>query len=243
MHVLRRLYLGASRRQKKGFGLYGHAGGIKRRGRGPSWVEALKQTDELASTDIPNYLYGAANIYAAFSDYTFYSVNYGLGGFMEANGDKRNDEPYRNPYNSMYLRSKSREYFYRVLGVLGYNQTTNEEQKYLEFMSNMRLGRHAQAEEVLDRISIARSGGLITEYANMVWSVEARTNSAEERLEKLLGKRETNSFYYLAKHLALNKNFKDAKMVLSALIKKADVPMCTSLMRRINEVEAAAGCY
>ena len=71
-----------------------------------NWTDGAQQADVFGAGKDPYLVFGAANFYRFFSDYTYYSIDYTLGGFMYGNAEKRSDEPKKNKYNApfpMYL--------------------------------------------------------------------------------------------------------------------------------------------
>lgn len=207
--------------------------------RSGDWLSGIGALAPLENSTEPLILYGMGNIYKRFSDYTYGSVNYSLGGFMNSNADKRNDEFNRNKNNSMHLLSQSKEFLFRTIYLIS-NQMKSDDWLYLyaQFMAEMRLKRYAQAHVILGRIN-GQASSPISGYANMVYAVETRARNAESHLKPLLGNCELNAFYYASRYLINSNRFSEAKKVLLKITGMASMPMAQELLNKMNEIEEA----
>lgn len=205
------------------------------------WIDGANYADLLAATKDPYVLYGAATFYSLFSDYTYNDVNYKLGGFMYDNASKRSDDLKKNKYNAMALTSKSREYFYKTLKVIGDISTQSETLIYLNFITNMKLGRNAQAFITLNKMRGWKAGNKLLDYAEMVYAEKTDVKKADVRIVRMMDLNVVNSFYYMAKYLARTKDFDDSKVILNAIVNSTGMPMASTLLNKITDVEKAMG--
>lgn len=206
-----------------------------------SWLEGAKLADELVATGDPSALYGAANFYAAFSDSVYHDVDYTLGGFMYDNASRRSDEPKKNRYNAMGLASKSREYFYKAIKVIGDSKTADPSLLFIVFMANIKLKRNAHAGLALQLLKKDNTAGAIPDYADMVMLELGRHPRALRQIEKMADSGNINAFYYLAHHAAMRKDFNTAKAILSKLSDNTTMLMADELIGRITDVQMAMG--
>ncbi|MDE1861033.1 MAG: hypothetical protein KGH72_04955 [Candidatus Micrarchaeota archaeon] len=206
-----------------------------------AWLDGVKYADAIAEINDPYALYGAANFYAAFSDFTYNDVNYNLEGFMYENSSKRSDDLKKNKYNAMALTSKSREYFYRLLKIATSQTSIDEYMAYLAFMANVKLNRRAYISMTLAVLRGMKLDDSVTHYAEMVYMEKLASAHAAEYVSRMATPGYVNSFYYLASLLAKNKNFDDASSILERLEKSTGMHMASKLLMRISQVEKAMG--
>ena len=204
------------------------------------WIGAIKNLDAVVAGNDPIKLFGAASIYTAFSDSAYNDVNYNLPGFMDKNADNRNDEPGKNPYNSMRLMAKAKEMLFNTIYIINtQTEIRDEATRYMEFMSEMKLNRFVQASKVLKRINDSKGKGLIWMSSNMVYAVEIKSKSAEGLITQLIQRDELNSLYYYARYYLDSKKLDPAGRALSLATKKAYMPNALRLLRKVRNAEDA----
>jgi hypothetical protein len=206
------------------------------------WLQGVPYADALAATKDPFFLYGVSHFYRFFSDFTYYDVNYNLGGFMYSNADKRSDELLKNKYNAMALISRSKEYLFKALKVIS-TAPSDAKLVYLKFMCNMKLKRYALAASNLTDLYGLDDAVTISKYAKMIFTIE--TASKIPILSKLpdinSASGSANFFYYVAKHIAKAGDLYTATAILNSVNDKIYMPMAVSYNRRITEVNSALG--
>ncbi len=205
------------------------------------WASSMAALAALEDSEDPLILYGIGRAYGAFSDYTYYSVNYSLGGFMNPNADKRNDEFNRNPNNSMRLLSKAKEHMFSAIYIIK-NEMDSRDWLYMytQFMAELKMKKIAQAAISLSNLE---KNGItpVNAYAEMAYSVEMHSKDAERFLKPMLERGELNAFYYLARHLAWSGRLDESRQILIALCAKVYMPMGMQLLNKANEtIEATS---
>lgn len=193
--------------------------------------EAEKETASLVEKhgDL-GVLYAAANLYKFFSDYKYYDLDYNRSGFMEENSE--------NIYTSLDLVSTSKKLFYISLKLV-IEQTESsfdEGLLYLQFIINIKLKRLVYAERVMKVIRELNKDDLITQYTNMVYSVESRSKRAPGYLNPLLSGGDVNSYYYLAKYLVYNRKVAEAKPILERILSICHMPPALYLLHNVNKL-------
>ncbi len=204
------------------------------------WAEGTVYADALATTKDPYFLFGASSFYRFFSDYTYFGVDYTLEGFMYSNAQRRSDEFQKNKYNAVALISKSKEYLFKALKVLGTNPHPDDSASFLGFMANMRLKRTVNAQKALSVINAVQANEEIRSYANMVFGTEEKSRGAEKFIESSLSYGISNSIYYLAMHTAMKRRLDEAISLLDVLIAKTGMPSAVSLRYRLKDTKAAS---
>lgn len=188
----------------------------------------------LANSSDPKLFYTSAIFLSAYSDLAYYSTNYASA---ELTG--RNSENIRA---GIEFASKSKECFYKAIALINADikssdAQASEELLYTKVLSETRLHRLADAAGTLSQLRVLDIQGPLTEYAEMVYSIEAGTDEADALLETMLARNYTNAFYYLARHLAKQGLLDDAESVISRLNKKSYVPMAETLLRKIEAAQ------
>lgn len=182
----------------------------------------------------PLALYGLGNLYWAASSSKYLNHDYNLAGFMEQNSD--------NTYASLAFISRAKEHFYKALDVIQHIDHTEDTTQlvYTTIICNLKLGRMLQAHTGLEVINKINVGGLARSYANMAYVVNARDPGAITSIKPLLNAGSPNAIYYLARVLAQKKQFDDALLILGALSKSVNMPMCSYLLRSIKGLKEKA---
>jgi hypothetical protein len=204
-----------------------------------AWLDGVKFADAVAATNDQYGLYGAATFYSAFSNHTYADVNYNLGGFMYENAAKRSDELKKNPYNAMALTSKSRGYFYRVLKVIEKTSDDDPHTAYLEFITNIKLGRKAQAALAIDKIKATDTTGMLINYAMMVYAERTVDKKAINYIIKEIDNGQVSAFYYLADHLKRERDFAMSKSLLTVLTNSLHMYTALALFDKVVDLERA----
>ncbi len=200
------------------------------------WQEGTAYADALAATKDVHFLFGAASFYRFYSDRVYHDVNYELHGFMYANAEKRSDELKKNKYNAMALISKSKEYLFKSIKIVGDTPNAGEQLLLIGFLANMKLGRYVHAKKMLDSLNAPSISDVTKDYSNMVFNVETNTRMAEKFIAASLSFGISNSFFYLARRLAKTRQLAKAKAVLEKLISKTGMPEAVGFMNSIDDV-------
>ncbi len=184
----------------------------------------------------PKTLYAIGNLYYLASSYEYSNLDYSAKGFMEENSS--------NMYSSLALTSKSKEFFFKALGVL--NQLEGDEGPeleglYLKFLINMRLKRLSYAKKDLGSMDKLDTGSSVTAYSNMAYCVSTNAQHALNYIDPFLNAGEPNAFYYLARHLAQKKSYDSAESLLKALTSSFRMPMAQYLLLDIQMRRSKTG--
>ncbi len=204
------------------------------------WIDGIAPADALAATKDPHFLYGASSFYKFFSDYTYYGVDYTLGGFMYSNAEKRSDEPQKNKYNAVALMSKSKEFLFKALKIINDTQNPDNSLVFIRFMANVKLKRDVYMQKALDEINAKQGIEMLKTYANIIRNVNSKGRLAQKYLDDGLAKGISNSFYYLAIHAAKSKDINGAINMLDSLAVKSNMPSALYLSIRIKDVKSAS---
>ena len=206
-----------------------------------SWIEGTAHADALAATKDPYFLYGAASFYKFFSDYTYYGVDYTLGGFMYSNAEKRSDEAQKNKYNAVALISKSKGFLFRALKVINDTPNPNYTLLFIKFMSEFKLGRIAHAQKTLAAINASSEIEQIKSYANMVMNTgNPKRMIAEKYIKDGLFHGVLNSLYYLSIYAAAHRDVDNSIKMLDLLAKKANMPAAVYAGIRLKDIKNAS---
>lgn len=202
--------------------------------------DAAKALDAIDPGTDPVRHYALSSMYSCLSDMRYADVSYALPGFMHQNADSRNDEYDKNPNNSMRLLSRSKELLFHAIYIINDQLKSNDAALlYIEFMSEIKLDRHAKAAKLLEKLNTVTGNELQASYANMVYAVETGGEEADAYLSDLLARKELPSLYYLARHLVSKKELAHAGKVLRLLGGKANMPRALRLLKKIEAVEEA----
>jgi uncharacterized Zn finger protein (UPF0148 family) len=184
----------------------------------------------------PELMYLSALAYLCISDAAYHETDYNLRGFMEQNSD--------NIRRGLDLTSKWKEYFYKAIKIVKYeigrDVAVDGSLLFVKFMSEIRLKRFVDAEKTLKLLHGSGIQSDLSEYADMVYNVEAGRPVAERVLPNLLSKGEMNSFYYLAKHLAMQSRLDEAETVAKWLNRITNMCMAKELSRKIESTQKAS---
>jgi len=198
---------------------------------------ALKSAEQLMKGNKdPEQLYLLGVFYLNLSTAMFQNRNYNLKGFMEANAS--------NIRSSLDLTMRWKECFFKVIRIvdseLQANMQIDPALVLLKFMCEIRLKRLVDASIALKELQTLDKRGFLSEYALLVYSVEKGAKEAETSLQKALGAKEVNAFYYLAKYLAKNNKLNEAEQVLLKLGQIGRVSMSDELLYRIRLAQEAS---
>lgn len=205
-----------------------------------SWVEGIAPADSLAATKDPYFLYGASSFYRFFSDFTYYGVDYTLGGFMYSNAEKRSDEAARNRYNAIALNSKSKEFLFKALKVINDTQNPDDTLVFIKFMANLKLKRQVHVEKALAEINARPGMEMMKNYANMINAVSTGSKLAEKYVAASFSYGISNSLYYLAMHMAKHNDIGGAIKMLEPLAAKSNMPAALYLGVRLKDIRSAS---
>jgi hypothetical protein len=198
---------------------------------------ALKSAEQLMKGNKdPEQLYLLGVFYLNLSTEMFQNRNYNLKGFMEANAN--------NIRSSLDLTMRWKECFFKVIKIvdseLQANMQIDPALVLLKFMCEIRLKRLVDASIALKELQTLDKRGFLSEYALLVYSVEKGAKEAETSLQKALGAKEVNAFYYLAKYLAKHNKLNEAEQVLLKLGQIGRVSMSDELLYRIRLAREAS---
>jgi tetratricopeptide (TPR) repeat protein len=195
----------------------------------PEATKALESLSKNANTPSSSYVIGV--FYSILSDYAYFNLNYNDKGFMEENAT--------NKYLSLDLTSKSKEFFFRALKLISNLEQKGDDNLYLEFISNIKLGRLFYALNSLKTLNTNKTE-IYCNYANMVYAVESRRKDAEHFVRPMLSK-SLNAFYYFSKVLAQKKQLEDAISILTFINQNINMPISYSYLIKLESILAAAG--
>jgi uncharacterized Zn finger protein (UPF0148 family) len=198
---------------------------------------ALKSAEQLMKGNKdPEQLYLLGVFYLNLSTAMFQNRNYNLKGFMEANAN--------NIRSSLDLTMRWKECFFKVIKIvdseLQANLQIDPALVLLKFMCEIRLRRLVDASIALRELQTLDKRSFLSEYALLVYGVEKGTREAEASLQKALGAKEVNAFFYLAKYLAKHNKLSEAEQVLLKLGQIARVSMSDELLYRIRLAREAS---
>ena len=205
-----------------------------------NWIDGIAPANALAATKDPYFLYGASSFYRFFSDFTYYGVDYTLGGFMYSNAEKRSDEATKNKYNAVALSSKSKEFLFKALKIINDMQNTEDTLVFIKFMANLKLNRQVHIEKTLAEMNSRAGMEMMKSYANMIDAVRANSKLAEKYIENGFSYGISNSLYYLAMHIAKNKDIGSAIGILESLATKSNMPSALYASIRLKDIKAAS---
>lgn len=188
-----------------------------------NWMEGVQQADNFGATKDPYLVFGAASFYRFFSDYTYYSVDYTLGGFMYGNAEKRSDEPKKNPYNAVALISKSREFLFKSIKLIDSLKYDEDSALLLKLLANARLRRKPHAMRILKDIDSGSGKAMVKDYAHLAFDYNER--NGERRISNLISMSVLNSFYYLALRESARGNLDDGIRMMDALASKSNMQL------------------
>jgi endogenous inhibitor of DNA gyrase (YacG/DUF329 family) len=198
---------------------------------------ALAAADRLlkGNTD-PEQLYLLGLFYSAASWAKYNDRDYALRGFMEPNAARIR--------SGLELSAKAKECFYKAIKLAGDAQADNAaadgQLLFIRFMGCMRLRRKADAMRALQELRRADRQNALIGYAYAVYAVETGARNADKALIDMLEGGEPNSFYYLARYLALRKRLKEAAALLERLESVASLPAARELAYGIRQAQQAA---
>ncbi len=182
------------------------------------------------ATKNPYSLYVLGMLYKYLSDFSYFSVDYTLKGFMPENAE--------NKEKSLALEAKKKECFYKALQAI---EMAPEPKSgllvFLKFLILSKLERFAEASQVLSALS--QKDKDLYDYASMVFAVETNSKQAKAALEKQLLSGNRNAVYYSAKYLAKNGKSDDAKELINSA-KKIGISLRLSfpIEKQIEQSEA-----
>ena len=203
-----------------------------------SWIDGAQQADVFGASKDPYLVFGAANFYRFFSDYTYYSVDYALGGFMYGNAEKRSDEIKKNKYNAVALISKSKEFLFRSLKLMEMLKYSDDSSMLIKLLANMRLKRRTHAEVALNEIDKSSNKAVIKDYAHLAFDYNDK--NGERRMSNLMALGVTNSFYYMALRESAHGNINDGIRMMDALASKSNMQMALYSGIRLKAVREAS---
>ncbi len=203
-----------------------------------NWIDGAQQADALGVGKDPYLAFGAANFYRFFSDYTYYSIDYTLGGFMYGNAEKRSDEPKKNKYNAIALISKSRDFFFRSLKLMDMMKYDDDSAMLIKLIANLRLKRRTHAQAVLEIIDKESKNSIIRDYAHLAFDYNERNSG--KRLDSLMSLGIVNSFYYMALRESAHGNINDGIRMMDALASKSNMQLALYSGIRLKAVREAS---
>ena len=199
--------------------------------------EAVAEAGKLlkGNTD-PEQLYLLGVFYSGASWSKYANRDYGLHGFMEANAV--------SVRNSLELTSKAKECFYKVIKLVGGAQAGNAaadaQLLFIKFMSCVRLRRKTDAMRALEELKQMDRQNALVGYAYAVYAVETGARDTDKVLGGMLEINEINSFYYLARHLALQKRMGEAALLLRKLGDIATLSQASELLEKVCSAQEAS---
>ncbi len=204
-----------------------------------NWIDGAQQADVLGMGKDPYLAFGAASFYRFFSDYTYYSVDYTLGGFMYGNAEKRSDEPKKNMHNAIALISKSRDFLFRTLKLMDTMKYDDDSAMLMRLIANLRLKRRTHAQVVLERIDKESKNSIIRDYAHLAFDYNERNGG--KRLDNLMSLGVVNSFYYMALRESAHGNIDGGIRMMDALASKTKMQLALYSGIRLRAVREASG--
>ncbi len=197
-----------------------------------SVIEASKALDGLSkSATTPSISYILGVFYGILSDYAYFNLNYNGKGFMEENSS--------NKYLSLDLTSKSKEFFFRALKLISKLEQKGNDILYLEFMTNIKLGRIFYALNSLKALNANKTEAYCN-YANMVYAVESKRKDSESFVKPMFST-SLNSFFYLSKVFTQKKKLEDAITILKFINENVNMPISYAYLIKLESMVAAAG--
>ena len=196
-----------------------------------NWEDAAKKVEELLKTDKnTETFYLSGLFYAYFSNLRYRKVDYGAKGFMDTNAE--------NIRAGLDLVSKSKEHLFGAISLVAAEPKKgvqpDQDALFIKFMSEMKLRRFVDASKTIKTLQGAQA-----EYAEMAYGAQTGSKSTPG-LEKLLARNEVNAFYYLAEHLARQKELGEAAALLRKLNDRINLFMAQELLNRVVSVQEAS---